>query len=166
MKKIFAILNASYNFCPATWTTVFDKAQIKALKTCESFKNKPYIVPCLFHYSQAILKKFKYLNIIKKKLDKHSYELLRNLEILCFIKPQKIENYYEYLKGNLFISDQEKEFMDYFKKVWIIKYKEAFNYYGLIDDIKKLEKNYINKKGNTDSEKKLISILKSLNKVP
>jgi len=62
LKKIFAILNASYNFCPATFTIDIDKAQIKALKTCESFKNKPYIVPCLFHYSQAILKKFKNLN--------------------------------------------------------------------------------------------------------
>jgi len=50
--------------------------------------------------------------------------------------------------------------MDHFKKVWIIKYKEAFNYYGLIDDIKKLEKNYINKKGNTDSEKNNINIKK------
>ena len=59
LKKIFAILNASYNFCPTTYTTDFDKAQIKALKTCEIFKNKSYIVPCLFHYSQAILKNLK-----------------------------------------------------------------------------------------------------------
>ncbi len=38
-------------------------------------------------------------------------------------------------------------------------------YYGLIDDTKKLKKLYINKKGNKESENKLISILKSLNKV-
>ena len=96
LKKLFAILNASYNFMPNTCTTDFDKAQIKALKTCESFIKKPYIVPCLFHYSQAILKKFKKLNIIKKKLDKHSYELLRNLEILCFINPKNLKKYYQF----------------------------------------------------------------------
>lgn len=55
--------------------------------------------------------------------------------------------------------------MDYYKKKWINKYKEAFNYYDLIHDVIKLENNYINKNGNKDSENKLISILKSLNKV-
>ena len=124
----------SYNFIPNTCTTYFDKAQIKALKTCESFIKKPYIVPCLFHYSQAILKKFKKLNIIKKKLDKHSYELLRNLEILCFIIPKNLKKYYQFLKYNLFLSEKEKEFMDYYKKEWINKYKEAFNYYDLIHE--------------------------------
>ena len=66
LKKIFSILYASYNFMPTTCTTDFDKAQIKALKACESFVKKPYIVPCLFHYSQAIIQKFKNLHIIKK----------------------------------------------------------------------------------------------------
>ena len=51
---------------PSTCNTDFDKAQIKALKTCESFIKKPYIVPWLCHYSQVIWKKFKILNIIKK----------------------------------------------------------------------------------------------------
>lgn len=48
LKKLFAILNASYNFMPSTCNTDFDKAQIKALKTCESFIKKPYIVPACF----------------------------------------------------------------------------------------------------------------------
>ena len=51
LKKLFGILNASYNFMPNTCTTDFDKAQIKALKTCESLIKKPYIVSCLFLYS-------------------------------------------------------------------------------------------------------------------
>jgi hypothetical protein len=72
----------------------------------------------LFHYSQAIIKKFKNLHIINKKLDKHAYDLLRNLEILCFMNPKGLEKYYEFLKENLFLLEKEKEFMHYYKKEW------------------------------------------------
>ena len=75
LKKLFYILYASYNFMPITCTTNFDKAQIKELKTCESFVKKLYIIPCLFHYSQAIIKIFQNLHMIKKKLDKHENHL-------------------------------------------------------------------------------------------
>ena len=48
LKKIFAILNALYNFMPKTITTDFDKAQIKALKLCSNFINKLYIIILCF----------------------------------------------------------------------------------------------------------------------
>ena len=81
LKKLFSILNAAYYFSPVCVTTDFSFPQIKALRDCHSFKKKPYIICCIFHFSQIILKKLKEFKIIKKKLNKKGYEILRNLEI-------------------------------------------------------------------------------------
>lgn len=82
LKKIFAYLNINYKFAPISITCDFDKAQIKALKECYFFQKKPYIICCFFDFTQCIIKKFKEYHIIQKKLNKHSYELLRKVEIL------------------------------------------------------------------------------------
>lgn len=66
LKKLFGFLNINYNFNPKCDNTDFSIAQIKTLKNCSTFNKKPYGVPCLFHFSQAIIKKFKELIIIKK----------------------------------------------------------------------------------------------------
>jgi len=47
-----------------------------------------------FHYIQIIINHFKKYNIIKKKLKKHVYEILRNLKVLAFIKKSNIKNYF------------------------------------------------------------------------
>ena len=80
--KLFGLLNISYNYNPKCVTTDFSLAQIKALKECTSFDNSPYVVPCIFLFAQAIIKKFRELKINKNSLNKKDYELLRNLEIL------------------------------------------------------------------------------------
>ena len=47
--------------------------------------------------------------------------------------------------------------MNYYKKEWLSNYKENFfNYCALIEGTKKLKNNYINKKGNKESEKNLL----------
>ena len=42
----------------------------------------------MFHYAQIIFKKMKYFNIIKNNMNKRAYEILRNLELLCFVEKQ------------------------------------------------------------------------------
>ena len=102
---------------------------------------------------------------MNKKMNKRAYELLKNLEILCFIDNKKITYYFNYLKNNIFKEKNEKDFMEYFENVWIKRYKNLFNYYHLINDILKIKNLYINNKGNANSEKTLISKLKNLNKL-
>jgi hypothetical protein len=63
--------------------------------------------------------------------------LLRNLEILCFIKNSE---YIKYLKNNVFVNENEKEFMNYFVNTWVKKYKKIFNYHFLIEEILKFKK--------------------------
>ena len=71
--KIFAWSRGLYNFSAICTTADFDNSQIKSLKSCETFIKKPFIIWCLFHLSQAIIRKFKQYNIINKNLNKKAY---------------------------------------------------------------------------------------------
>ena len=165
LKKIFGILNVSYEFSPISVTLDFDKAQIKALKNCEKFDRKPYLIPCLFHYSQIIMRKLKKYKIYKKRLTKRASEIIHNCEILCFIKKENIGNFFNIIKNNLSNLKEEKLFIKYLEKNWIHKNKDLYNYSGLIEDILKCKNLFINKKGKENSDNILFSNIKSLNKV-
>ena len=54
--------------------------------------------------------KFKEYHIINKKLNKHAYELLCNIELLCFVDQKKIKKYLEIFHDEVFITDEEKTF--------------------------------------------------------
>ena len=55
--------------------------------------------------------------------------------------------------------------MIYYENCRLKKYRSLFNYSNLIKDIIRIKKKYQNEYGNSHSEKQLISILKSLEKV-
>ena len=105
-------------------------AQIKALKTCELFIQKPYVICCVFHFSQAITRKMKELGVFKKKLNHCAYEILRSLEILAFIELDKLNDYLIFLKKFISISDNEKKLMNYFESTWL---KKIINYLIIVN---------------------------------
>ena len=107
--KIFSLLRAYYNFSPSTVTLDFDRAQINSLKKIELFKNKPYLITCLFHFGQALFRKLQKLKMIKNKLNKRGYEIIKNLEILCFIDKKNITKYFDFLKSHINKSIEEKK---------------------------------------------------------
>ena len=88
--KLFSQLNISYNFSPYSITTDFTQPQIKALIKCEVFNKRSYIICCLFHFSHEIIKNMNKYNLINKKLNRRGVEILRNLELLCFVDINKI----------------------------------------------------------------------------
>ena len=98
-------------------------------------------------------------------MNKRSYELLRNLEILCFIKEEKLNDYINYFKEKIFIDNNESRLIKYFENNWYKKYKSLFNYSFLINNILKIKNAYKNNNYNKKSEVELISIIKSLEKV-
>lgn len=48
--KLFLLLNMLYWFWPKIINVDFDMSQINSLKASEVFKNKPYLICCLFHF--------------------------------------------------------------------------------------------------------------------
>ena len=138
--KLFSILKALYDLEPIFIITDFDKSQIYALKNCQLFIKKPFIICCFFHYVQCIIKHFKKFKIIKKKLNKNAYEILRNLEVLAFIDKKNIEIYFKFLKDQLIENDNDQLFFNYYENYWIKRNKNYFNYSDLVTDILKIKK--------------------------
>ena len=120
------------------------------------------MITCLFHFGQALFRKLQKLKMITNKLNKRGYEIIKNLEILCFIDKKNITKYFDFLKNHINKSIEEKKIMEYFEKYWLKKYQNLYNYSESTNDIIKCKNYFINNNGNNSSEKNLISKLKSL----
>lgn len=68
--------------------------------------------------------------IIKKNITKYGFEILKNIELLCFIPHAFIESYSKFLKNKL---TEEKEILlfNYIEKNWLSKEPTYYNYYEL-----------------------------------
>ena len=128
--KIFKYLNEMYCFNPHIVHIDYSSSLTKALSIENIFNNKPIIVHCFFHFIQSIVKRMKKLNMIKTKLTKHAFEVLKNIEIVCFIPKTFIKSYIKFLENHL-TSDKEKLLNDYIKNNWFNKTYSYYNYYEL-----------------------------------
>ena len=61
------------------------------------FDEKPIIVKCFYHFTQSLYKKKKKIGF-QTDNKKYIFITLKNIEILCFIKPSLINNYIKFLK--------------------------------------------------------------------
>ena len=130
--NIFKVLLAKYHFNPKNIMCDFRTSQIKAAKKIFPHAN---IHCCFFHYSQALWNNMKKYNLSGEGTYAQNAELLFNLQILCFIKKEKVEYLFEKItkkyKQNLF-----KKFFIYFKRTWLGKTIPIplWNYSDLIEE--------------------------------
>lgn len=75
----------------------------------------------------------KQYKIINTKLTKESFEIVRNIELICFINPKLLKKYNSFLKNKL-ISVKEKKLYTYVNNTWLKKDYKLFNYYKLIEE--------------------------------
>ena len=130
---IFKYLNEFFQFNPNIINVDFGIAQRNALLEKNLFKEDPIIISCFFHFSQCIYRKMKQYKMINTKLTKYSFEILRNIELICFINPKLLKKYDLFLKNKL-ISEKEKKLYTYVKNTWLKKDHKLFNYYKLIEE--------------------------------
>ena len=65
-------------------------------------------------------------------MSKRTFELLKNIKIVCFIPPTYINRFTKFLENNL-IDNNENIFMKYLKKTRITKNYRIYNYFELLD---------------------------------
>lgn len=78
-------INNLYNFNPKAIHIDYSKALKKAILSKESFKNTPTTIHCFFHFVQNIVRKMKLLKIIKSRITKKSFEIIKNIKLTCFL---------------------------------------------------------------------------------
>lgn len=99
--KLLSYLNENFNFKPKIIMTDFEKALSSAIKKNKITKDTTIHIKCLFHFSQMISKKLSKAGMFKKKLNKISLEILRNIELLAFINKDKIKKFQDIIIKNL-----------------------------------------------------------------
>ena len=91
-------LNEYFKFSPKIINIDYSLALFKALKNKNLFNNDCIIISCFFHFSQALIGKMERLKIFQKKLNKEAFEILLNIQIICFLKEDLIDEYLKFLK--------------------------------------------------------------------
>lgn len=72
-------MNDNFNFLPRIVHSDFEHSLSKSISSNIITKNTIH-VKCLFHFSQIVRKQLTKTGLIKRKLNKYSIEILRNIE--------------------------------------------------------------------------------------
>ena len=131
--KIFKYMKEFYGFKPKVVHIDYSRALTNALNSEELFNPKPIIIHCFFHFSQIIINKMKNLNIIKSRMNKYSFTLLKNIELICFMRISCLKTYQNFLREKL-TDDKEKKLYEYLAKNWFNKEPSYYSYYELFDN--------------------------------
>ena len=144
--KIFSYLKENYSFYPKVIHLDYEAPLRNAIINSGVFEEKPLLVSCFFHFSANIRRKMEKLKITGKKFNKMAIEILRNIELLCFIKPKNIKKFSEILKENLNKNERHKKLYQYVYNYYIKKKPEIYNYSFIIDYTKdKSKEKYLKK---------------------
>ena len=101
------------------------------------FETNPKIIKCFFHFSQALQKKIANLKFNKKKTKKNNFIIAKNIEIICFLKPNLIKDYMTHLQNIFKNENKELALLNYIQKYWIDNRGiSCFNYYDFINEFK------------------------------
>lgn len=141
---LFTYLKEKYYFNPRNFMVDFALGQIKAIN---SVFPEYQIHSCFFHFSQSIWKNFKKYNLCGKGTYEDNYELLFNIQILCFIERERISNFYKLIVKK-YKDKKCKNFFNYFAKTWLGNRfpKSLWNYNDVVlgDDTKLKYFNFTN----------------------
>ena len=129
-EKIFNYLHLNFNFKPNIIHTDYEKALKETINKNIYFKDNIIHSKCFFHLSQMIMKKLKPTKLCNKKLNKKAIEILRNLEILCFIKKSQIKIN---IRKKIESDNKLKPFLNYLNNFLFKLDDNQFNYEDLIN---------------------------------
>ena len=94
--RIFNFLKENYNFIPKIVHHDYEYALYSSLDNSKIFGEKILLAFCYFHFIKAIVDKMIKLKIQKGKLNKQAYEVIKNIEIISFIKQTNLKNYIKF----------------------------------------------------------------------
>ena len=144
--RILKSLNENLNFNPKILHTDYEYALDKAIDKANFFEVKPLKIKCFFHFVKSIREKIKKIGGNKKGLNKETFTILNNIELICFIDLTNIEKYKKFLIDEINNFGKYDELIKYLKTFWFKKIVNIIIIQNLLRNIiiiKKQWKNYI-----------------------
>ena len=139
--KIFNYIHDNYGFSPKIIHTDFEKSLHLAIENNINFKNKLIHSRCFFYFSKMIRGKLSQAGICKKKLTKDNFEIISNIELLCFISLKNIKKFQTIILEELKENKSLDKFVKYLK-VYLFKLNPIiYNYTNLIEYFKSNNEN-------------------------
>jgi ribosome maturation protein Sdo1 len=86
-----------------------------------------------FHLAQMIRHKLEKLHLCTKKVNQQILEIIRNIELLCFIKIEKIKAYKKIIIEKLNQDNKYNKFINYLNKYLFKMDPNIYNYDKLIN---------------------------------
>ena len=144
--KIFSYLKENYFFYPKVIHLDFETPLRNSIINSGIYEQKPLLVSCFFHFSANVRRKMEQLKITGKKFNKSAIEILRNIELICFIKPNNIKKFSEILNENLNKNEKNKKLYQCIYDYYTKKNPEIHNHSFIIDYAKdKNKEKYLKK---------------------
>ena len=140
-ERLFNFLIENYNFKPKFLMIDFEVALTAAIKKNDYMKNNTIHLKCLFHFSQMLIRKLSNLGFKKKKLNKQLIEIIRNIQILVFLKKEKIQDFEKIILNEINKFDDISKFRKYLQKYIFKIINEGYNFEKLMNIMKKIIKN-------------------------
>ena len=131
-ERIFDYIYLNFNFDPNIIHTDFEKAMALAIKNNKYFKKTLIHSRCFFHYSKMIRGKLAKAGLAKKKLNCKSCEILKNVELLCFLDIKNIKKFQNIIIDNLEKEEKIKPFINYLKNYLFKLNPKIYNYSEII----------------------------------
>ena len=101
LKYKIKYLNDVYNLNPLIINIDYSLLLNKAILNNDIFLKKPIFINCFFHFCQILIRKMKNLKMKFNKTNSKIFIIAKNIEIICFLKPELIKIYLAHLKDNL-----------------------------------------------------------------
>jgi len=130
---LFDYMHNNFNFTPKILHSDFDKALYEAIKNNIYFGKTVIHSKCLFHFAQSLRNKLSRIGFTSKKLNKISIEIIRNVELLCFIKKINIQTYKDLILNKLKDNQKLKLFVNYLQNYVFKLNPSVYNYEELIN---------------------------------
>ena len=132
-ERIISFIKENYNFIPKSVHTDYEYALYKAFDNVNIYEKGVIHIFSYFHYIKCIRKKMKTLKLTSNKLNKIAYEVLKNIEILSFIKQDKLENDIKFITERLNNDKEYSKLSNYLMENWFKKNPDLFNYSKILE---------------------------------
>ena len=134
--KLFNFLHDNFGFMPEIIHTDFEKSLYAAIKNNIYMKDKTIHTKCFFHFTQMIRKKMAQSGLCKRKINKQSLEILRNIQLLCFLENKNLKKFKDIIKDKLIGNKIYKNLLNYLES-YIFKLDDSiYNYSDFFKYIK------------------------------